>query len=172
MLLGWLFLFGMGEALAQRYVVVDRYTFKRYKYVAGDEITLKLKDVKKGRFTDRIMVVGDSAFILSSLQRNVRLDEVQTVYVSNAAPRVLNKGFALLGGGFLIAWAVHPNVAEAAYQRSDAAVMGIGFATLSAAMLPFYWKRFHVARKNAQIRTVNIAFGLVRPTEIGLKARF
>lgn len=145
------------EVLAQKYLILDRYTTKRTKLQEGDEIWFRqIED--KTRFHDYIGQLKDSSLMLGASRIEMPLSNFQTFYFPNHLLRSVSAQTNFVAGGFLFAAAIEPLVGGGEfYSASEAAIIGASFFVLGQTLKLFRWKKFRVT-KNARVRIVDTTF--------------
>lgn len=141
---------------AQIYIVVDKYTIKRYRLTIGNELHFKLKGEKRIRH-DLIssLSMEDSTIGLSKASVKIKLDDVDQVYFYNKTINALQAGGYTIAGGFLIAAAVHPLVDNAQYDARESAIIGTTAFGITQLMRIFRRRSIKIG-KNGRIRIIEI----------------
>jgi hypothetical protein len=137
------------SALAQQYLVLDRYGKTRVKVPLGSEITFKLKGDKR-KHQSTLVGLADSVVIMGDRDIYLHLDDFEVFYFHRAHWKALRYGTMFPAAGFLISAAVHPLVSNPFYDQEDSALIGLGFLALGQSFRLLEWKKFKLD-KNARV---------------------
>ncbi|MCC5943828.1 MAG: hypothetical protein JJT94_02765 [Bernardetiaceae bacterium] len=158
------FLFAMTSKLsyAQRYLVLDKYKPKRIYLEVGDRIEFKLQNDRQ-KYQDQIIGMQDSVVFLANLGK-VELHEFDRFYFPRGWVQWYSNSATLVGGGFMLAAAVHPLFDRPFYIQRESFQIGLFFLSSVVLVYPLRYRKFKVNDK-ARIRVLDISFNKEKPTE-------
>lgn len=140
------------QVVAQRYLVLDKYSHSRIKLMVGDDVRFRLKG-SRAVFNDVIVSLGDSSLFVAGFQEPIYLREFDKFYFPRNGAQFISAGTAFMGSGFLFAAAVEPLVPNNVYDRRESAYLGGFFMGTSLLTRLIKTKKFKVNR-NTRVRII------------------
>ncbi|WP_281612842.1 hypothetical protein [Flammeovirga sp. SubArs3] len=153
LLITLLFFFFSEMVCAQKFIAVDNYGRNRRKIYAGDQIVFKMKGTE-AVYHDEVHAVLDSSFILLKSMTQIPIKEIEVIKFHRPFPKLIAGGTALIGAGFLLSGATSRD-SENHYAKDVALLQSGAFFLISAATIPFWWKRYRIG-KNAQVQVLDV----------------
>jgi hypothetical protein len=141
--------------VAQKFLILDAYGFRRTKLYVGDEVTFRTHDTPL-RYSGVIIGLLDSAIFVTGFTDSIRLKDIHTFYFRRKGTPSLRAGLSTFAIGFGGAALVHPLIPNANYDAQESAIIAASSLALSQFFRLFKWRKFTLKHKKRRARIIDL----------------
>ncbi len=152
-----------GKAIAQKYLIVDKYGTKRIKLKEGDAIRFRQKN-NPTWYKDVILELKDTSLVLQDAAMEIPVSDFSELRFPSTGSLLLMGSTGFMATGFLVSAAVHPLVKDAQYDQKESAIIGASFLGAGLIGSIFRWNKYKIG-KRARVRIVDTTFKTMPTSE-------
>ena len=142
-------------AVAQKFLILDAYGYKRIKLYVGNQIIFRTHDTP-ARYSGIITELLDSAMMVSGFDTPIPLSEVHTIYFQRKFITISRAGLGVFAIGYSGAALLHPIYPNAQYDAKESLIIGASSFVLSQFLRIFKWRKFTIKAQRRRIRILDL----------------